>query len=66
MKCNVGPVERNVRVLVGLPLVALGYYYRHLEASWTPVVFWGGVLLILTAALAWCPIHFLKKSLRRS
>ena len=50
MKRNIGSVDRIVRVIIGLVLIALGVYFN----SW-----WGAVGLIplITAAIGWCPLY---------
>lgn len=50
MKCNVGKVDRIVRVILGACIIAAGVYYQ----SW-----WGaiGAVLIFTAAVGWCPAY---------
>ncbi|MBT4287378.1 MAG: DUF2892 domain-containing protein [Deltaproteobacteria bacterium] len=54
MKKNVGPVDRLLRLIVGLIIIGIGYYYQ----SW-----WGaiGVLMLLTAAMGWCPPYSIFK-----
>ena len=49
MQCNIGKVERGVRIAAGLALVAL-------SASGT-VGWWGwlGLVPLATGALGWCP-----------
>jgi len=51
MKCNVGTTDRIIRALLGLVVIALGVYFN----SW-----WGalGAILLVTAAIAWCPLYF--------
>jgi type IV secretory pathway TrbD component len=48
MKKNVGTADRTVRILVGLGLVAAGFYFQ----SW-----WGaiGVIPLFTGSTGWCP-----------
>lgn len=50
---NVGSVDRLIRVLVGLALIALVF--------WGPKSPWGwiGVLPIVTAIVGWCPAYTL-------
>lgn len=50
MKKNVGSMDRVVRVLLGLALLAAGIALK----GW-----WGalGLVLIGTAALGWCPLY---------
>jgi hypothetical protein len=49
MKTNVGTVDRIIRALVGVALIAL--------ALTGTVGWWGwlGVVPLLTAAIGWCP-----------
>jgi hypothetical protein len=50
MKCNVGKIDRMIRFIVGIGVIVLGVVYQ----SW-----WGalGIVLILTAAIRWCPAY---------
>jgi hypothetical protein len=48
MKINVGGVDRTVRIVAGIAIVAAGVAFK----SW-----WGavGVLPLLTGLIGWCP-----------
>jgi len=50
MKCNVGKTDRIIRVILGVGIVAGGFYFK----SW-----WGaiGVVPIFVAAIGWCPAY---------
>lgn len=50
MKCNVGKIDRVIRVVIGLALLLGGLYF----GSW-----WGAIGLapLLTAAIGWCPLY---------
>jgi hypothetical protein len=50
MKCNVGKVDRMIRILLGVAIISVGMYFK----SW-----WGavGLILLLTAAIRWCPAY---------
>jgi predicted RND superfamily exporter protein len=50
MKSNIGKTDRIVRVVIGLIVIAVGYYF----SSW-----WGaiGLLPIFTAAIGWCGLY---------
>lgn len=52
MKKNVGSVDRMIRIIIGLAIIAGGVYYH----SW-----WGaiGALPIVTAVIGWCPPYAL-------
>jgi hypothetical protein len=52
MKTNVGEIDTIIRVALGVALLAAGYYYE----TWLGLV---GVLLMLTAALGFCPAYSL-------
>ncbi len=47
---NTGKTDRSIRVILGLIIVFLGFYFQ----SW-----WGliGLLPLLTAGLGWCPAY---------
>jgi type IV secretory pathway TrbD component len=60
MNKNVGGIDRIVRILLGLALVAMGLYTQ----SW-----WGAVGLVplITGLVGWCPMYLpLKVSTARS
>ena len=50
MKRNVGGIDRGLRVIAGLVIIAVGIYYQ----SW-----WGaiGVVMLLTAVFSLCPAY---------
>lgn len=52
MSKNVGKIDRTIRALAGLVIIALGVFFQ----SW-----WGavGFLPLATAALGWCPPYSL-------
>ncbi len=47
---NVGSADRAIRLILGLVIIAIGYYYQ----SW-----WGaiGIVPIFTALVGWCPAY---------
>ncbi|MDA0977682.1 MAG: DUF2892 domain-containing protein [Proteobacteria bacterium] len=48
MQQNVGSIDRVIRVIVGLAVIAAGVYFE----SWWGVV---GLVPLGTAAIGWCP-----------
>ncbi|MDQ5768689.1 YgaP family membrane protein [Thiothrix subterranea] len=52
MTCNVGSIDRTLRIVAGLVILALGFYYK----SW-----WGavGAVPLLTGLMNWCPAYSL-------
>lgn len=50
MTANIGTVDRVVRLVVGLAILAAGYHYR----SWWGLV---GLVPLLTAAIRFCPVY---------
>lgn len=54
MKINVGTPDRIVRIVVGIAVIGLGYYF----GSW-----WGavGLVLILTSLVSRCPAYSLMR-----
>ncbi|MCB2200006.1 DUF2892 domain-containing protein [bacterium] len=50
MNTNVGPVDRTIRIILGLVIAAVGIYYQ----SW-----WGLVAIVplFTAFVKWCPLY---------
>ncbi|MGD1990412.1 MAG: DUF2892 domain-containing protein [Chromatiales bacterium] len=47
---NVGSADRVIRLLLGLVIIGVGFYYQ----SW-----WGaiGIVPIFTALIGWCPAY---------
>lgn len=56
MKVNVGPIDRVLRIALGLVLLgfALGYILPGTGWNWAG---WIGVVPILTAVSGWCPAY---------
>jgi len=52
MKKNIGAIDRIIRIIVGVAIIAVGIFFQ----SW-----WGliGVVPILTAGVGWCPPYAL-------
>jgi hypothetical protein len=50
MQHNVGGIDRMVRIIVGLAVIAAGLYFK----SWWGVI---GIAPLLTATLRWCPAY---------
>ena len=50
MKPNVGSIDRALRLIVGLGILAAGYYYK----SWWGLV---GIIPVLTALVRFCPLY---------
>jgi hypothetical protein len=50
MSHNVGKIDRSIRIILGLIIVLLGFYFQ----SW-----WGllGIIPISTAFISWCPVY---------
>ena len=50
MKANMGSIDRILRGIVGVVVIAVGFYYN----SW-----WGalGLIPLLTALVSWCPVY---------
>lgn len=54
MHCNVGGVDRAVRIILGLIVVGLGVYFK----SWLGAI---GLVLIFTGIVGFCPLYPLLK-----
>ena len=50
MQHNVGGIDRGLRVLLGIAVIAAGIFYQS---------YWGaiGLLLLLTGLIRWCPAY---------
>lgn len=51
---NVGNIDRIVRVVLGLGLLSLFYFIPDSPWRWLGL---GGVVLLLTSTVSWCPIY---------
>lgn len=50
MNCNVGGIDRVVRIVVGVALVA---YALMTDTAWA----WIGVVPLATGLIGWCPVY---------
>ncbi|MFA4923593.1 MAG: DUF2892 domain-containing protein [Ignavibacteriaceae bacterium] len=50
MKKNVGSIDRVLRIVLGVVIVALGIYYQ----SWWGVI---GIIPLFTASVSSCPLY---------
>lgn len=50
MKCNIGKTDKIIRLILGVVIIAVGYYFK----CWLGVI---GIVLIATALLNWCPLY---------
>jgi hypothetical protein len=50
MKANVGSADRIARLVIGVVVIALGFYFK----SWWGVI---GLVPIATALLNFCPVY---------
>jgi len=50
MQCNVGKVDKTLRIILGIAVLGAGFYFE----SW-----WGavGAIPLLTGSIGWCPIY---------
>ena len=50
MKCNVGGIDRGLRIVAGLAILGWGFYAQ----NW-----WGaiGAVPLLTGLIGWCPAY---------
>ncbi|MCA0432875.1 MAG: DUF2892 domain-containing protein [Proteobacteria bacterium] len=55
MKVNMGGIDRGLRILLGLALLAFALFSGH-PYAWAG---WIGVVPLLTAAIGWCPLYTL-------
>jgi len=52
MKPNVGGMDKKIRIITGIGIIAVGAYFQ----SWWGVV---GCIPIATALISWCPAYLL-------
>lgn len=50
MKCNVGKADKIIRILLGLAIGAVGFYFK----SWWGII---GLIPVVTALFNWCPLY---------
>lgn len=50
MNKNVGKTDKTIRIILGLAILGIGYYFQ----SW-----WGllGLVPLFTALVGWCPLY---------
>jgi hypothetical protein len=53
MTKNVGGIDRILRIIVGLGLIAFALFSTHELAPWG----WVGVVPLGTALIGWCPAY---------
>ena len=51
MKCNVGKTDRNLRIVVGIALIAGGLAVQ----NWLVAII--GFVPLLTGLVRWCPVY---------
>jgi len=61
MKKNEGPVDRIIRVIIGIALVALGLL-GIVSGVWMWVAYILGAILLLTGIVGFCPLYKLFKT----
>ena len=50
MKKNMGLLDRRIRIVLGLLIVAAGIYFK----TWWGLV---GVVFLATSLISWCPLY---------
>lgn len=50
MKCNVGTIDRLLRIIIGLIIAILGVVFN----SWFGLI---SIIFLATGLLRWCPIY---------
>jgi Protein of unknown function (DUF2892) len=53
MIANIGPIDRSIRIAVGVGLLSL-IFLLHGSLRWTGLI---GVWPLLSGLLGWCPIY---------
>ena len=56
METNIGPIDRAVRVILGLVLIAYAIPIGFPETGWNWIG-WIGLVPIATAAIGFCPLY---------
>lgn len=55
MTCNVGPLDRTIRLILGVFLLALAYIT--LEGGWMWAAIVLGAVMLAVAATRFCPLY---------
>ena len=55
--CNVGLIDRLVRAIAGVALIAAAWLYFQESATTKYILTGAGALLFLTSAIAFCPLY---------
>lgn len=50
MKCNVGKIDRILRIIIGLAVIGFGFYSQ----SWLGAI---GIVPLFTGLVRWCPAY---------
>jgi len=50
MEKNVGGIDKKIRIVLGLIIIALGIYFK----NWLWII---GVIMLLTGLLGWCWLY---------
>ena len=58
MKCNVGGADRNVRIVAGIILVAIGLF-SPLSTLWQTLFLVLGAIALITGLIRFCPLNSL-------
>ncbi|MBO6948838.1 MAG: DUF2892 domain-containing protein [Rhodospirillales bacterium] len=53
MTANVGGVDRILRIIVGIALIAFAVFSQHEYAVWG----WVGIVPLATGIIRWCPAY---------
>lgn len=56
MKTNEGMVDRGIRVILGIALIAFAIPVGFPETGWNWIG-WIGIVPLLTGLIGWCPIY---------
>ena len=55
MRCNVGGIERPIRMVLGLGLIAIGSF-ADLPPVGTGIAFVAGTIAVVTGVIGFCPV----------
>jgi len=50
MKCNVGGLDRRLRIIAGIAFIAAGIYFQ----NWFGAI---GLIPLITGIIGWCPAY---------
>lgn len=58
LTCNVGGADKSIRLVLGIALLAVGFFVG-MSTTWTIVAYAAAGIALLTALIGYCPLNAL-------